>query len=554
MHALGDRRQPRQVQTHAPQLELAQHAHQRQLDLLHQRLEPPLGDLLALPRRERPEQHGICGEGVLQVARQPPLFAQLGERIAAAGGLEQVGAEERVVAQPGRHEPERLRVVGHDGALAACRHHLLGSLAVADEHLLPGGDREAPRGALREQLALRRLHRRGDHHQLVPPQARDPPAGPAAHARPDHRLGRRGGRRRLRVAERLLEPAEGVAELVLAEDLPHARAVGLTLGLQSDVELDGEVALDGRQALAHAGVLGVVEEVLFALGPFDILDVPEHRLERPEALQQLARGLVPDPRHAGDVVGGVPLQAVEVGDQLGGDPVAVDHRLAVVDLRVGDPPRGRHHLHETVPVDQLEGVAVARHDHRRHRGLGGERPLGERGDHVVGLVALEADVAVAEGLDERFHRRPLLLEQVGPRAPRGLVLGEHIGATRGAGIPGDDRRADAVLGDDLHEHRGEAEDRVRGHARRGRDRLREREEGAVHEARAVDQEQPAVVPAGRLRGRAPSRAGVRCRVGRHPTSTLRGGARGRQADRSRCSTPATPLRIRCRQRPRGLFR
>ena len=54
--------------------------------------------------------------------------------------------------------------------------------------------------------------------------------------------------------------------------------------------------------------------------------------------------------------------------------------------------------------------------------------LGQRGDHVVGLVALDAHVAVAERLDQRFHRRPLLLEQVRARAALGLVLGEHLRA------------------------------------------------------------------------------------------------------------------------------
>ena len=111
-----------------------------------------------------------------------------------------------------------------------------------------------------------------------------------------------------------------------------------------------------------------VEQVLFALGAFDLARCcASTLLERAVALDQLARGLVADAGNAGDVVGGVALQAVEVGDQLRRDAVAVDHRLAVVDLRLGDPARGRHHLDEAVGVDQLEGVAVAGDDHHRHR-------------------------------------------------------------------------------------------------------------------------------------------------------------------------------------------
>ena len=61
-----------------------------------------------------------------------------------------------------------------------------------------------------------------------------------------------GGRRRrghLGVAERLLQAPQRVAQLVLAEHLAHARAVGLARRLGGDVEVDGDVALDGRQLL-----------------------------------------------------------------------------------------------------------------------------------------------------------------------------------------------------------------------------------------------------------------------------------------------------------------
>ena len=72
-------------------------------------------------------------------------------------------------------------------------------------------------------------------------------------------------------------------------------------------------------------------------------------------------GLLADARDAGDVVRGVALQAGEVGHQLGRDPVAVDHRVAVVDLGLGDPAAGGHH--PDAGLDQLEQVAVAGHDH-----------------------------------------------------------------------------------------------------------------------------------------------------------------------------------------------
>ena len=113
----------------------------------------------------------------------------------------------------------------------------------------------------------------------------------------------------------------------------------------------------------------------------------------------------------------------------------------------------------------------------------------ERGDHVVGLEALDRDVAVAERLDQRAQVRPLQLEQVGAGGALRLVVGGDLLAAGHARVPDHDGRHLAVVGEDLHEHRREAEDRVRGPPVRGRDRLGQREERAVGERVPVDQEQ-----------------------------------------------------------------
>ena len=135
----------------------------------------------------------------------------------------------------------------------------------------------------------------------------------------------------------------------------------------------------------------------------------EDLFERSEFLKQLGRGLVADAGDAGDVVAGVALQADEVRDQLGRDPVAVDHALAVVDARVGDPARGGHDLHHAV-VDELVRVAVAGDDHGWDGWLGRPSLFHDRRDHVVGLEPLDSEVAVAERVDQRLEVRPLLLE------------------------------------------------------------------------------------------------------------------------------------------------
>jgi hypothetical protein len=253
------------------------------------------------------------------------------------------------------------------------------------------------------------------------------------------------------------------------------------------VDLDRHVALDRGQQLRDAGRLGVVGEVLLALGARDVVDVVEHALQRAELLQELGGGLVADARDARDVVRRVALEPVEVGDEVGRDAVAVEHRLVVVDLRVGDAAAGGHHAHARVGVDDLERVAVAGDDHDRHAVVAGA--LGDRGDDVVGLEAGNLDVAVAERLDERLEVRPLLLEQARPRRARGLVVLGDLLAPRGARVPDHERRLRPVLGEQLHEHRGEPEDRVRREAGGRRDRLGQREERPVGERVAVDEEE-----------------------------------------------------------------
>ena len=303
---------------------------------------------------------------------------------------------------------------------------------VGDHRPVAGGDDQLGRvGALAGQRVARRRPRRRSATSAR--AATSSPSGtsggaaasasssPASVARSPERRPRRTPRcsavassraRRLGLlllGERLLEPAQRVAQLVLAEQLAQPRAVRRALELLGQVEVHRHVAADRRQLLGDARVLGVVGQVLLALGAGDLVDRGEHRLEVAEALQQVRRRLVADARDARDVVRRVALEAVEVGDQLVRDAVALEHLLAAVDLRLGDPARGRHHAHAV--ADDLERVAVAGDDHHRDAALLGL--LGQRGDHVVGLEAVDLVVAVAERLDQRLQLRPLLLEQVG---------------------------------------------------------------------------------------------------------------------------------------------
>ena len=175
------------------------------------------------------------------------------------------------------------------------------------------------------------------------------------------------------------------------------------------VAVEVEVAPHRRELLRHARLVGVLDDVLLARGR-QLVRVLDHALERAVLRDQLAGGLVADAGDAGDVVGAVALEPDEVRNLLGLDAVARLDALRRVDVHVAHAAR-RHHQRDVVG-DELERVAVGRDDRRLDAGLVGERR--ERRDHVVGLPALELEVAVAERLDDRPEVRELLAQQVRP--------------------------------------------------------------------------------------------------------------------------------------------
>ena len=228
----------------------------------------------------------------------------------------------------------------------------------------------------------------------------------------------------------------------------------------------------------------MILEVLLPLLSRYLVDGPEDGLQRAELLQQGSRGLLTDPGNSGDVVGAVPTQADQVRYLVRPHPVALEDAVGVIHPGLGDPLGGGHHP-DTV-TDQLESVTITGH----HDGIDPEiLGLGSQGgDHVVRLVSLDLDVGVAEGLDQAHQGRPLLPQEVGFGRPVGLVLRVDLLATRHPGVPGNDYLPWPELGDQLDQHRGEAENGVgrppvtRGH------RVRKREECPVGQTVPVQQE------------------------------------------------------------------
>ena len=151
-HALVDLGQAIAIQAHARDLHVAQHPDQRQLDLGHERFQPAVGELLALPGGERLQDDGVGARGVADVGGQAALLADLAEREAPARGLEQIGGQDGVVGQAGWHDAQCLGVMGHDGPVAERGDERFGAVAGADQHVLAGRHAEAPVGVGRHEL------------------------------------------------------------------------------------------------------------------------------------------------------------------------------------------------------------------------------------------------------------------------------------------------------------------------------------------------------------------------------------------------------------------
>ena len=84
-------------------------------------------ELRGLLLGERVDEHGAGALLVVGLDRQAALLAQLVQRVAAAGGVEQVGGDLGVEDEVGRDVAERLGVVGDDGAVLAAATSSAGS-------------------------------------------------------------------------------------------------------------------------------------------------------------------------------------------------------------------------------------------------------------------------------------------------------------------------------------------------------------------------------------------------------------------------------------------
>ena len=439
---------------------------ERKLDIAVQAVGATLADLRGERPRETPRRFGVTHErsrlllgGRVGLELDAVFGHEIVELVLGAARIDQIREDHRVVG--GRlSQPQRFRVVRDDVEARRSRQRRR-----CEDHLSRSG---CHGDALR-------VGRDADAAAELPQVAFTPGHG--------LRLGLGTLRCRQRLVERVDAP-EQRAKLEPPEDLLELGAVRRLQDELGRIDAEVEIAPHRRQELRGPRLLGVLGDCLRPRGR-ELRSVLDDVLERAVLRDQLPRRLVPDAGDARDVVARVALQADEVRNLERTNAVPRLDALGRVDLHVRDAAR-RHHQADVLG-DELERVAIGRDDAGLDVCLVGERREGR--DHVVGLPPLELEVLVAERLDDRPEVRELLAQEIRHRPPLGLVLGVDLLAVDGPRVPGHGDTAWPVVREQLEEHVGESEERVRRLPVGRLQLLREREEPAIGEVVAVDEEE-----------------------------------------------------------------
>lgn len=204
-------------------------------------------------------------------------------------------------------------------------------------------------------------------------------------------------------------------------------------------------------------------------------------------LDQLGGGLGADAGGAGDIVGAVADQGLDLDHLVGGDAELFEHGL------LGEAALLHRVPHDDRGADQLHQVLVGGDDHRLAAGVADAAGIG--GDQVVGLPAGQFDAVDAEGGGGLAHQRKLRDQILGRGRAVGLVEVVHLIAEGLFRMVEDgDQMGRAVVAlhvaDQLPQHVAVALDGADGQAvglaRQGRQRV----VGAEDIGRGIDHPQP----------------------------------------------------------------
>ena len=336
----------------ADALHVRQHPGQRQFHLIVERSLRLLVQLSGQQFQKTLQHAGVRVGLAVEFRRYIVLGGQRCHRVAAGGGVEQIRRQLAVklhrrsnAARLQRAAEQRLCVKGPHGGGAVQQRGQAGVFHRVD--LLPLHGVPAAAGGLRHAAALLQhkgqgggLHfgqRRGGGDGGSIPQR--PPLGEFVHLQPGQQVRRRGG-------------------------VPLLPDIVCRLGV------DGRIGADGAQHEAQFRFVAVVRQIFPLLG-LDrlVVKVVIHPLQAAEFLDEGQRGLFPDARHAGDVVGGVPHQAFHINELPGLHAVFFNDGGGVHHQRflVGGQQHGGGIAH------QLQAVPVAGGQQRgaARRGVGG---------------------------------------------------------------------------------------------------------------------------------------------------------------------------------------
>ena len=295
-----------------------------------------------------------------------------------------------------------------------------------------------------------------------------------------------GARAEQPLVEERLEPRPVAVQLDRLERRASALALPAAEPQLGGVHVELEVAHEGHDLGVAPGERLVVAQALAQLRR-ERVEAREQRVEVLELGEELGGGLLPHPRHAGQVVGGVAAQSGEEGVARGLDPGPLEDPRLVVERVVRDAPSVVQDADVRV-LHELEAVAVAR-DHDDVAGLvAGAR--GEGREHVVGLVALLGHDRDRERGEELDDDADLRLELGRRRVTPALVLLDDLVAERGARqVERDGHARGALLAHEEREHADEAVDGVGDDPVARRHLGRQREERPEREGHPVEQEE-----------------------------------------------------------------
>jgi len=180
-------------------------------------------------------------------------------------------------------------------------------------------------------------------------------------------------------------------------------------------------------------------------------------VNRAELADELDGGLLADAGHAGDVIGLIAGQSLEVGDTFRADAVLLFDGGGVEKGGIAESPPGFRVEDPDVGRDELHGIGVTGDDDGLDAPL--RRLLAEGAQDIVCLVLIDFKEGDVEGFDQLAHAVDLPYQVVGHGGTLGFVVVEHLVAEGGTFlIEGDGVMGGLELGEDLEEHQGEAVD------------------------------------------------------------------------------------------------